>query len=197
MSQLKFVFCEDGDDVAVVRGVAALIALPDIRIEPFLGKNNLPHFLRDIKTRPEFAQNKVAAIGILRDADDDDVGAFRSVCDALTAHGFGRPNSNGGFASGDVRVGVLVIGPKNGKGMIEDLCLNSVSDLPQFGCVDEYFQCIVQKGGWQQFSSKAKVRAWMASQLDYELYVGKAAEKGYWNWASPVFDAMKEFLKQL
>ena len=33
--------------------------------------------------------------------------------------------------------------------------------------------------------------------VDYTLYVGKAAEKGYWPWDSPVFDPMKEFLRGL
>ena len=79
--------------------------------------------------------------------------------------------------------------------MIEDLCLLSVSNRPEFPCVDEYFQCIAQRSGRQGFSSKARVRVWMASHVDYEYYVGKAAEKGYWPWESPVFDSLKEFLR--
>ena len=79
--------------------------------------------------------------------------------------------------------------------MIEDLCLLSVSNRPEFPCVDDYFQCIAQRSGRQGFSSKARVRVWMASHVDYEYYVGKAAEKGYWPWESPVFDSLKEFLR--
>jgi hypothetical protein len=197
MNGLKFVFCEGGDDLAVATGVARSIGLADIRVEPFLGKNNLRNFLRDVQTRPEFAQNNVATVGIIRDADEDGHAAFRSVCDALAVNGFKAPDRNGGFAANGIKTGVLIVGPKGGKGMVEDLCLDSVSNLPEFPCVNDYFQCITQKSGRKDFSSKARVRVWMASHVDYELYVGKAAEKGYWPWESPVFDSMKEFLRQL
>jgi hypothetical protein len=194
---MKFVFCEGGDDLAVVRGVADSIGLAEILIEPYQGKNNLGNFLKAVQTRPEFAQNKVAAIGIIRDADEDGIGAFRSVCDALLANGFKAPQRNGGIAINGIKTGVLIVGPKGGNGMIEDLCLNSVSDRPEFPCVDDYFRCIAEKSARKDFSSKAKVRVWMASHSDHEFYVGKAAEEGYWPWESPVFDAMKEFLRQL
>jgi len=38
---------------------------------------------------------------------------------------------------------------------------------------------------------------WMASHQDYELYVGKAAEKGYWQWTNPAFDGLRDFLRAL
>jgi uncharacterized protein DUF3226 len=197
MSGLRFVFCEGGDDLAVVKGLAVSIGVSDLHIEPYLGKNNLRHFLRDVKVRPEFAQNRVASIGILRDADEDGAAAFQSVCDALRTNGFKTPGANGGFALNGIRVGVLIVGPNNGKGMIEDLCLNSVSDHPEFPCVEDYFRCITEKSARKGFSSKARVRVWMSSHEDYEFYVGKAAEKGYWPWESTVFDSMKEFLRAL
>lgn len=194
---MKFVFCEGGDDLAVTEGVAGSIGLTGLRVEPFLGKDRLRSFLRDVWKRPEFAQNKVTAIGVIRDADEDGEAAFQSVTDALRANGFMAPGRNGGFAGERIKTGVLIVGPKGGRGMVEDLCLDSVSNLPEFPCVDDYFSCIAQKSGRRDFSSKAKIRVWMASHADYELYVGKAAQKGYWPWESPVFDSMKEFLRQL
>jgi hypothetical protein len=194
---MKFVFCEGGDDLAVIKGVAGSIGLNDLRIEPFLGKDNLRNFLRDIQTRPEFAQNKVEAVGIIRDADDDGSAAFQSVRNALLANGFKAPDQNGGFTVNGIKVGVFIVGPKDGKGMVEDLCLNSVSNRPEFPCVEDYFRCIAEKSDRKNFSSKAKVRVSMASQADHEFYVGKAAQEGYWPWESPSFDSMKGFLSQL
>jgi hypothetical protein len=197
VSKLKFVFCEGGDDLAVTKGILGSIGLADFRVEPFLGKDNLRNFLRDVQTRPEFAQNLVTSVGIIRDADDNPEAAFRSVCDALLVNGFKVPESSGGFARNGIKVGVLIVGPNAGRGMIEDLCLNSVRERPEFACVENYLDCITQKSGRKDFSSKARVRVWMASQADYDLYVGKAAEKGYWPWESLVFDSIKEFLRQL
>jgi len=73
--------------------------------------------------------------------------------------------------------GYWIIGPKNGKGMVEDLCLNSVSDRPEFPCVEDYFRCIAEKSDRKNFSSKAKIRVWMASHSDYELYVAEPRRK--------------------
>jgi hypothetical protein len=197
MSGLKFVFCEGKDDQAVISGIAASTNLTEIRVEPFLGKDNLRRFLRAVKLRPEFSQNNVATVAIIRDADDDKDAAFQSVCDALRNAGFPAPDRNGGFVEGAIKVGVLIVGPNDGTGMIEDLCLNSVADRPEFACVGDYFSCVAQKSDRKSFSAKAKVRVWMASQVDFEAHVGIAAEKGYWPWENPVFDPLKNFLREL
>lgn len=133
----------------------------------------------------------------MRDADDNGGAAFQSVRDALIANGFKGPDKNGGFVANGIRTGILIVGPLDGKGMVEDLCLNSVSDRPEFPCVDDYFNCITQKSKRKDFSSKAKLRAWMAAQEDFDLYIGKAAEKGYWPWENPAFDPIREFLRNL
>lgn len=197
MNGLKFAFCEGGDDLAVISGVAKAIGLTDLRVERFLGKSKLKAFLEDVLKRPEFAQNQVASVGIVRDADDDAGAAFLSVRDALLASRFKAPETNGAVVANGLKVGILIIGPNDGRGMIEDLCLKSVSDQPEFDCVDDYFRCITEKCGRKDFSSKAKIRVWMASHADYDYYLGKAAEHGYWPWESPAFDQLKEFLKAL
>jgi hypothetical protein len=194
---MKFVFCEGGDDLAVITGVAQSIGLTGLHIEPFLGKDKLRDFLRDVRKRPEFTQDKVEAVGIIRDADDDGSAAFQSVRDSLLANNFKAPDQNGGFVANGIKIGILVIGPNDGKGMIEDACLNAVSDRPGFPCVEDYFRCIAEKSDRKDFSSKAKIRVWMASQVDHEFYVGKAAKEGYWPWENPAFDSIKAFLRQL
>jgi hypothetical protein len=197
MNGLKFVFCEGKDDVAVINGVAQSIGITGLSIDAIGGKDNLKNVLGAFKTRPEFAQKKVASLGIVRDADDDGDAAFRSVCDWLRAHDFFPPSTNGGITDETLRVGVLIIGPEGGRGMLEDLCLQSASDSAEFACVESYFHCVAENSERKRFSSKAKVRAWMAPQADHELYVGKAAEKGYWPWENPVFDPIKQFLRVL
>lgn len=194
---MKFVFCEGGDDLAVIRGVANKIELTDLRVEEFGGKDKLRKFLRGVQMRPEFSQEKVSAIAIIRDADDDGDAAFQSVCDSLRANGLEAPAKNCEFTSGHLKVGVFVIGPKGGKGMVEDLCLNSVSERPEFSCIDDYFRCIAEKSDRKHFSSKAKIRVWMASHEDYGAHVGVAATKGYWPWDNQAFDSLKKFLQQL
>jgi len=191
----KIVFCEGKDDVAVVRGLVTHLGLK-IDVESYDGKDKLPVLLQSLPKRPEFAQKKVATIAILRDADANSNATFTSVRDTLMQNNFDAPAADGTFSESELKVGVFIVG-FNGQGMIEDLCLNSVSDQPEFSCVDSYFSCIAQKSPRANFSSKAKVRVWMASHDDYDYRVGKAAEKGYWPWESPAFEPLKNFLKAL
>lgn len=191
----KFVFCEGKDDVAVVRGLAKHLGL-DIEVDEYGGKNNVSTLLKGLRTRPEFVQQRIESLAILRDADADAAATFTSVRDSLFQNGFEAPNGAGTFTQSSPRVGVFIVGV-NGRGMIEDLCLGSVADQPEFVCIADYFACITQKSGRANFSSKAKVRVWMASHVDYEYHVGKAAEEGYWPWESPAFNSLKDFLKAL
>ncbi len=192
---MKLVFCEGKDDVAVVRGLASHLKL-DIQVEEYGGKDKLPLFLAGLQKRPDFSQQKVSSMAILRDANGDGKASFTSVRDALQQNGFQPPNADATFSESALRVGIYIVGV-NGAGMIEDVCLNSVGSQPEFSCVDEYFKCISQKSGRSIFSSKAKVRVWMASHVDFEYFVGKAAAEGYWPWDSPAFDSLKDFLKAL
>jgi hypothetical protein len=114
----------------------------------------------------------------------------------LRQHRFEAPDANEDFTSSTPRVGICIVGV-NGKGMMEDLCLKSVADQAEFACVEEYFRCIAQHSTRNEFRSKAKVRVWMASHTDWEYHVGKAAEEGCWPWESPVFAALKSFLRVL
>ena len=192
---MKFVFCEGKDDVAVVRELAGHLQL-DLRVEAYSGKNNLSLFLESLQKRPEFAQQHVQSMAILRDADAGAAAAFASVRDVLRRHRFPCPLADATFSDSALRVGVFIVGV-NGCGMIVDVCLQSVCDRPEFTCVDEYFNCIAQKSSRSRFSPKAKVRVWMASHGDFEFHVGKAAEAGYWPWESPAFDPLKNFLRGL
>jgi hypothetical protein len=192
---MKFVFCEGKDDVAVVHSLALYLKLT-IQVEEYGGKDKLSLFLESLPKRPEFAQQSANAMAILRDANGNSKAAFDGVRDALHRNSFPHPNADATFSNSALRVGIFIVGV-NGRGMIEDVCLNSVSDRPEFPCVDGYFKCIDQKSTRSVFSPKAKVRVWLASHVDYDYRVGMAAKEGYWPWESAAFDPLKNFLKAL
>jgi hypothetical protein len=191
----KFVFCEGKDDMAVVARLADYLRL-DIVVKEYQGRNNLANALRTFALSPEFAQQQVAAIAILRDADANADAAFASVRDALGQNSFEAPATNCVFTSTTPRIGVFIIGV-DGKGMLESLLLKSVEERPEFSCLDAYFACVARYSLRDEFHPKARFRVWMASQDDYKDDAGKAAEKGYWPWESPAFDSLKKFLLAL
>ena len=197
----KFIFCEGKDDVLVIqellKSLSSKLSL-DIHVEEFCGKDNLRNFLSDALKRPEFSQKKVETIAIVRDADNDGNSAFQSVLGSLNDVGFQNcPSKPGIFSGMNPKIGVFIVASKDNRGAIEDLCLETVKTNPQFSCVDEYFRCVAEKSEKKSFSSKARVRVWMAGQKDFELFVGKAALEGYWDWNHQTFDSLKNFLKQV
>lgn len=198
MSQLKkFVFCEGPDDRTVIKAIADSIGLSDLIIEELGGKDNLGAVLKALHARPAFARKEVSTLAIIRDADHDGAAAFQSVCDGLKHNGFDAPASNGNVIRGEINTGVYVIGPNNGQGMLEDLCLKSLNNQPDLKCVDQYFQCIEQNCGRNDFSSKAKFYVWRYSHPHRKLGVKEVTEAGFWLWSHPAFNELKNFLRLL
>lgn len=143
----------------------------------------------------------VRSIGVVRDADDDSDGAFRSVLDALAKNQLGAPRTHGEFASGQPRVGVFIMPDGVSKGALESLCLGSVD--PDVGsCVDEYLECLAARADWGRDANtaqraKAFVHAFLASGKDPVARLGEGALQGVWNFDHEVFGRIRMFLAEL
>ncbi len=123
---------------------------------------------------------------------------FKSVCDALKSIALAMPGMPGVFVGESPRVGVLILPDGHNPGMLEELCLAAIQIYPDLQCVDEYFKCIHQQAKRQPNNlAKARVHAWLASQVEPDKRLGEAAEIGYLPWDSPAFDLLKKFLQAL
>jgi hypothetical protein len=81
--------------------------------------------------------------------------------------------------------------------MLETLCLLSVSTLPEFSCVDGYFQCLQGYNIIPNNLHKARAHAWLASRPELDKRVGEAAQAGYWPWDSDAFTDLWSFIRSL
>lgn len=193
---MKLVICEGEDDVAVVQGILAHLNIGDIRVEPYKGTGNLSAFLHSLPQRGDFTRKEVESLGVIIDADNDGHAAWRKLSD-LVQRSFGvalpAPRAVAGEAP---RIAGFVTAVGNA-GALEDVCLEAVRTQPGYPCLEEYFRCLTEHHAGRKFGGKAKFRAWMASQADYDLRVGKAAAQGYLPWESPAFDPLREFLRAL
>ena len=82
--------------------------------------------------------------------------------------------------------------------MLEDLCLAGVQADPAMPCVPEFFDCVQRRANRQPNNlAKARVHAWLASQVEPDKRLGEAAEAGYWPWASPAFAPLTSLLRVL
>ena len=196
ISQPKLLIGEGAEEVRFFNAMLNHLKLGDIRVEEYGGKRKLSRYLQELLVRPSYRD--VISIGITRDADADASSAFQSVCGVLTNIGLAAPAATEVFVGDHPKVGIFILPDGRNAGMLEDLCLAAIRSYPDMQCVDEYFKCIHEKANRQPNNlAKARVHAWLASQVEPDRRLGEAAEVGYWPWDSPIFDTLKQFLRAL
>jgi hypothetical protein len=192
----KLLIGEGIDELRFFRALVKFLDLTNIQIEQYGGKDKLSKYLRGLSKRPGY--QGLESLGIFRDADKNAKSAFQSVEYYLKATQLPSPSKSGQFAEGKPRVGVFILPDGINPGMLEDVCLASVQSSPEMTCVDQYFHClrtITQKQ--PRHLSKARVHAWLSSQIEPDKRLAEAAEAGYWPWESKAFDLIKQFLRGL
>jgi len=194
---MKLVLCEGKDDIAVVAALCGHSKIIGLSLEPYGGRDRLQEVVRSLPIRPEFTREELESLAILIDAEKDRDASFQKVRDIIEKTFGVVVEKPGVFTGSKPRVAAFVVCDDSGRGMLEDLCLKSVSDRADYKCMEEYFQCLREKTGQKDFHPKAKFKAWMASQIEFDIRVGLAAAGGYLPWQSEAFDDFREFLKSV
>jgi len=172
------------------------LAIDDVQVAQYAGKAGLGRFLRTLRGVSGFSS--LVSLGITRDADDSATSAFQSVCTSLKNAYLPAPDKPGATGKGRPNVSVFVLPDGAGSGMLEDLCLSSVSNDTGMQCVDEFLTCVREKTNRTPDNlSKARAHVWLASKPRAGLRLGEAAENGYWPWGNDAFDSLRSFLQAL
>jgi len=92
-----------------------------------------------------------------------------------------------------------VVQRPDGKGMMEDICLASLSGRPVMECVDAYLICCNERGQTDPAnSSKARFQAWLSSQplkSGQWYFLGTAIESDLLDLGHPAFDPLRAFVR--
>ena len=195
----KLLLVEGNDDQNFFQKLMQEITLDNIQIIPMEGKENFrtPNFKSVINTS---GFREVKSLGIIRDADDNADNAFRGICTALKECGLPEPTQPGVITNTSLKVGILIIPPSAEKGEIEDLCLSSLKEYSEMGCIDDYFRCLKQELPSDKFPkklSKAKIQAFLASREESVPHLGIAAQRSYFPLGHDAFEGIKKFLRLL
>jgi len=90
---------------------------------------------------------------------------------------------------------VMILPRPDQNGMLEDICLNSLSDKPEMECVSHYLDCIYEKTTRQPSNlPKTKLYSFISASNHPELRLGEAAERGLFDFNHPSFTQLKTFL---
>jgi hypothetical protein len=194
----KLLLGEGKDEARFFNALLDHQGVADIQVVDYGGKTRLRDYLEALALPPVSGFPGLVSLAITRDADADAGAAFTSAGAALANVGLSVPSSHGLFAGANPRVGVWILPDGGTPGMLEDLCMASVQTDLAFPCVDEYFQCVLRRASRQPNNpAKARLHAWLASQLEPDKRLGEAAEKGYWPWDAPAFQPLIRFLQSL
>ena len=161
------------------------------------GKDSFPENLRAIGTESG-ERPTLRAIGVIRDADQDASGAFRSVCDHLRNTGYEPPAGHGEFSDAVPSIGVFIVPDGEEPGAIESLCRRSREGDDVSRCVEEYIRCLAEHEAMRSTNvDKTFAHAYLATTENPVARVGEGAMQGAWNFDSPAFAELADFLREL
>lgn len=160
-------------------------------------KDNFRPNLKAIKIAAQ-SQTTLRSIGIIRDADDNPKGSFDSICGSLLRVGYEPPAAHAKFSNATPSIGVFIVPDGSHTGAIETLCRRSVAGKAADKCVDEYIECLKTHNALQSKNpDKTFAHAYLAATDDPVARVGEGAQQGVWDFQSPAFGALSQFVRDL
>jgi hypothetical protein len=172
------------------------LGLGQIQIVPIGGKTELRRNLSTLVITS--GHENMVSLGVVRDADLNPASAFQSVCGALQAVGLTAPIRPLLTSGQNPRVTIMILPAEGITGMLEDVCLKSVTGDAAMPCVEQYFQCLQDHTvPLPKNMSKAKVQVFLASREEAGKRLGEAAHVGYWPFGDNAFGPVKDFLQQI
>ena len=163
------------------------------------GKYNFRDFITKLIKAADSFPN-LRSLGMVRDADDNPEAAFLSLRGALQDAGLPVPAQPWSAVAADsLTVSVAILPDGSSPGDLEELCLRSIEtrNRDAVNCIESYIDCMEQAGAPSSPTSKAKLYAYLATGSHPGLRIGEAAESGVWDWQSPAFEELRQFLKNI
>ena len=177
----KQLLVEGKDEVYLFKAIAKQLKINDIQVRDYGGYPKLKPFLKTFVALPGF--QRVKSLAVVADANSSRNNREKSIRNALSEMNLPTPSSPLEAASKLSLNLVYLIVPHSGDtGMLEDVCLDSVTTDPAMQCLDSYFECILQAGlpgPNKQWMSKARIHAFLATRRRPDLRLGEAGPERY------------------
>ena len=176
----KILAVEGKDEIYFFSALFKKLDISDVQILDFQGKTNFPAKIKSIINIPGFMQVKKFAL--IRDADNKPPeSAFSSITKSLENIGLPIPDKINTFINDSISIGIFIMPGNSKMGMLEDLCLKSISENPINKCIENYIDCLPKK---PDNISKSKVLCFLAANSPIVNSLGLGAQKGHWNFKS-------------
>ena len=195
----RLIAVEGKDELNLLSALKDCLGIDNMEIRGLGGKHSFATKFKSLTITSGFPS--VVSLGVMRDANSNASATFQSVCDTLRTAGLPvptKPLTPTEANQGKPQVVVLIVPHGESKGMLEDICLQSVGEDPAMTCVEAYFECLTRNlSKLPSKLSKAKVHAFLSSRDEPDRRLGEAALKGYWPLAHQAFDQVRQLLSLL
>ena len=183
-----------------------ILGMVDIQIMPIGGKTRLRDNLSSLVKQRPFLDGFVSSIVIVRDADDSPAGAFASVRDAIQDIGLPIPSRCLEMTQGNSpSVGIAVVPAADQNGALEELLIETVADDPTLTLAISFIDnavAILQASHYRDHPAphrfgKAKVHAYLATFVEPDKDLGKAALAGVWQYTHNALSPLLGILRNM
>ncbi|MDE2778193.1 MAG: hypothetical protein OXI91_00750 [Chloroflexota bacterium] len=188
---------EGRDEQEFFRELLRFLAIDDIQIHAYDGKDNLGNFINNFVDVVGF--DSVESIGVVQDADESAQSALQSVRSRLRNAKLPVPLTYLQPAGETIKVQIFVMPDNESNGALENLCLAALAEDTAMECVNEFMECLSGKGILppENRLAKARMNSFLASRDEPDTRLGIAAAKGYIPWTNAAFTDLTQFLKDL
>jgi len=184
---------EGNDEARFFGALLRHLNVADLQIQNAEGNRNFGAFLKAVADMPDF--DRVAWLGVVRDAEADPSAALASILDALSRAGLPRPARLDGPRDAVPQTDILILPDNVSPGMLETLCLRSVEADPALECVEGLFDCLRDRGlPVPRHLEKARLQAFLATRSNPARLLGEASDQGVWPWQSNALSIVRAFV---
>ena len=191
----KLLLVEGKDEENFFNALFKELKIDNVQIIVAGGKKNLKLSLEAVKRLPDFEE--VTAVGIIQDSDDNYAATMESIYNWLINMGFSPLKRQGVFSNQSPAIGIFIMPGEGENGALEDLCLQAIQSDPIMDCVKTFIDCIKKHNLSVSKISKRECAAYLVGKEQLVTSLGLAAQKKYWNFPSPVFANLKDFILNL
>lgn len=201
----KLIAVEGQDEVLFFDALLKFLNVAAVEVREVGGKNKFEAKLASFVKLRGF--DDIESIAFVCDADNDGAQrAFERLTNIIErvinreesfSGGLVIPSTMSEFSNGDPRIGIYVMPNNLDNGMLENLCLETVESDRSTECVNTFMECALQLDKKPKSEPKARVQTFLAAKEEIVNRLGLGAQKGYWNFDSPVLDELKSFISQI
>ena len=189
----RVLLVEGKDDKDFFKALLKHMGISDCYVDDVEGKDNFKTKIPALVKATGFMDN-VEVFAVIRDADSDAEGSFKSICTAMQKVNLKPPGKMNKFSISSPKIGVYIMPGNFERGMLEDLCLKTVKGHPAMECVNIYMDCVKRLNVTLKNKAKSKAQAFLAAMPEIAASVGIGAMKGYWDFSSDELIDLREFV---